>query len=144
MISDLYSSRVSKRIAVLSPLLALIIIFSFLPAKGAEVRISKCPPIVDAQPGQPQPTLKKFVFNSTEQEFSRLKDGTSNVATDPLPLIGCYADIGAIFSGSDNDWQIGSISRDSQGFYWKNAAGVSWRLTLDSSGEFLITGDGNP
>lgn len=133
-----------RRFAVLSPLLVFVIVASFLPANGAEVRISKCPPAVDSQPAQTQPLVKKFVFTGTEQEFSRLKDGTSDVATDPLPLIGCYAAIGEIFSGSDNDWQIGSISRDALGFYWKNAAGVSWTLALDSSGDFLITGSGNP
>lgn len=115
----------------------------------------KCPEFVDAPwrigtpkiPGlyeTPQPRVLGFKFDGTGQTFTRLADGTSAPSKKPDNLIGCYANLFEFDSNPKgaNGWQIGSISRDSSGYYWTNAAGVRWGLTL--SGANLITDKENP
>jgi hypothetical protein len=129
---------------IIGLVVTLVLGASTLEAYAVESWVAKCPEVIDLQPNQSQPLVKKFTFTGTEQEFIRLKNGTTDATPVPLPLIGCYADLGAIAMNLSIEWQIGSISRDNQGFYFKNAAGVSWGLSLDASGDFLLTDERNP
>ena len=62
--------------------------------------------------------------------------------TAPGNLLGCYADIPSLNGSQANAWHIGTINRDANGYYWLNAAGVRWGLTL--AGTILITDKANP
>lgn len=105
---------------------------------------SLCPSVVDEQPNSPQPRVLSFQFNATKQLFSRIDQTTNLPASSSMPLVGCYADLPMVNSERDITWQIGVVNRDRAGFYWRNMAGAQWRLTLDSSGEFLATDEANP
>lgn len=113
-----------------------------IPANGQNWQFT-CPKILDLQPQLPTPQVTFFTFSGTSQIFSRLTDGSQDLIKSPSSIIGCYADFAGIEMGM-NGYHLGSINRDSNGYYWINAAGLSWRLTLDASGEFLTTDESNP
>jgi hypothetical protein len=103
---------------------------------------AKCPAVTDTVGGV-QPKISGFKFDGAGGEnFKRLIDGGSTNVTAPGNVLGCYADIASLNGSKGNAWQIGTINRDSSGFYWLNAAGVRWGLTL--SGTILITDKNNP
>jgi M6 family metalloprotease-like protein len=130
-------------IAVLVSVLLLFV--NLQPAHGEARKLpgwgAACPEVVNIDPTLKQPAITKFRFNG--HIFSRLADGDTQAVEKPATLVGCYVDLDAI-TGPSPGWQIGVINRDSIGFYWKNAANVSWRLTLDPSGDALLTDSGNP
>jgi hypothetical protein len=110
----------------------------------------KCPEFVDEPyrfgspkgliPGlyeTPQP--KVLGFNYDGGKFTRLEDGTYNPSKEPGNLIGCYAILSNFIPNSKNAnfYHIGTISRDSMGYYWQNASGSRVGLTL--SGTILTT-----
>ncbi len=103
-----------------------------------------CPIAEDVTSGDAQPKVTGFLFTGTNQRYVRFNDGTKTPVTTAANLIGCYGDLSGIARQKDIGWQYGVISRDSQGFYWKNGAGVRWGLTLDSSGLALTTDTKNP
>lgn len=115
---------------------------------------NKCPEFIDVPyrigaPGNPevyavpQPKILGFKFDGTGQIFTRLADGTSKPSTQPDYLVGCYVNLPSPDRGmGENGWGIGTISRDSSGYYWTNAAGVRWGLSL--SGSILTTDKENP
>ena len=74
-------------------------------------------------------------------DLSRLENGNSSVSKSPQNLVGCYVNSAGIL-GASPEWQIGSISRNSSGYFWTNAAGISWGLTFD--GTNLETDQRNP
>lgn len=129
-------------------LITLILLLAFLSSINAfgidSAWLKKCPEIIDLQPNMSQPSLINFTFTGTQQIFTRIDANTGKPFQVDSPLVGCYADFAGLNGATSNGYHVGSINRDQQGFYWINAAGVSWRLTLDSSGEFLLTGAGNP
>ncbi len=89
------------------------------------------------------PKISGYKFDGAHGEnFIRLTDGAATAATSPGSLLGCYADIESLNKPIGNAWHIGTISRDASGFYWINAAGVRWGLTL--SGTVLDTDKSNP
>ena len=45
---------------------------------------------------------------------------------------------------AQNDWHIGTIVQDANGFRWSNKAGTGWRLTADLPNGKLQTGTDNP
>ena len=102
---------------------------------------AKCPTVIDSVQTE-QPKVAGFTFEGTKEVFLRLVDGGSTAVSDPANLIGCYADFSSLAGPTPNGYHIGTISRDSTGFYWQNAAGVRWGLTL--SGNVLITDKNNP
>jgi hypothetical protein len=103
---------------------------------------AKCPAVMDTVSG-PVPKISGFKFDGSGGEiYVRLADGGSSPSTAPASLLGCYADIPSLNSAQANAWHIGTINRDASGFYWQNAAGVRWGLTL--SGSNLITDKSNP
>ena len=100
---------------------------------------AKCPDVIDTQKSD-QPKIYGFIFNG--ESFTRLADGSANPASTPGNVIGCYADLTAMSSAGANNWQIGTISRDSTGFYWQNSAGVKWGLVLST--DKMATDKNNP
>ena len=101
----------------------------------------KCPAVVDTGDST-QPQIQGFTFDGTRQRFTRLANGSSNPAKSPGNIVGCYANLDLIEGSGANGWQIGSINRNSSGYYWTNAAGVSWGLKLN--GNVLDTDASNP
>ena len=108
---------------------------------GAPSWPAQCPEVIDTQRTS-QPITLGFVFDGTGETFTRLSDGASTAATSPSNLVGCYVDFSAINLASANGYHVGTISRDDTGYYWLNAAGIKFKLTL--SGETLITSRANP
>jgi hypothetical protein len=103
---------------------------------------AKCPVVMDTVGGA-QPTISGFKFDGSGGEnYTRLVDGGSTAVTSPANVLGCYADIPSLLGPHGNAWHIGTINRDASGYYWLNAAGVRWGLTL--SGTVLITDKSNP
>lgn len=102
---------------------------------------AKCPEVLDSVKSS-EPQVIGFTFGGpNDQTFARLANNSANPVTSPENLVGCYVDLKNIYAANPS-WQIGAISRDSNGYYWTNAAGVTWRLTFD--GTNLITGSDNP
>lgn len=109
---------------------------------GAPNWAAKCPAVIDSV-GGPQPKISGFKFDASPNEtYVRLADGSANAGTSPGNLLGCYANIDYLNKPIGNTWHIGTINRDENGYYWLNAAGVRWGLTL--SGTILETDKSNP
>jgi hypothetical protein len=132
---------------ITSALLAFLFVFSI---QMTSVRASdqnwlqRCPTVVDQIPELPQPIASRFTFTGTQQAFMKIDATTGRPILSNTTLVGCYADFAGLSGPTPNGYQIGAINRDLNGFYWINAAGISWRLTLDSSQDFLVTGETNP
>jgi len=102
---------------------------------------AKCPAVVDRGSG-PQPQVTGFYFDGTKENFVRLEDNSSAAVTSAKNLVGCYADLKSLTSRIGNGYHVGSINRDSKGYYWQNAQGVKFGLTL--AGSVLNTDQSNP
>lgn len=103
---------------------------------------AKCPAVMDTVGGT-QPKISGFKFDGSGGEnFMRLVDGGSTAVTTPGNILGCYGDIPSLNGPQANAWHIGTINRDANGYYWLNAAGVRWGLTL--AGTILVTDKANP
>lgn len=103
----------------------------------------KCPTVIDTE-GTTQPQTFGFTFDATGQVFSRLVNGGYTAVTSTDSLVGCYANLWDfnIDPVGTNGWQIGTINRDANGYFWRQAEGSVWRLTL--SGSLLNTDNANP
>jgi hypothetical protein len=126
----------------------LISSLGFLPATAEIIEQASnvefdCPMITDELPTKPTPSVLGFVFNGTNQVFSRVDNQTRGIAQREMPLVGCYVEK-SLYQNKGSTWQIGVIGRDLNGYFWKNGAGVSWRLTLSSQGVELLTDQSNP
>ena len=88
-----------------------------------------CPQITDVNPNGAQPKVLGFTFTGTNQKFVRVSPDLQVPVTLPANLIGCYI-VPEMINLESPDWQIGSLNRDSNGFYFINAAGAIWRLKL--------------
>ena len=133
-----------KRIAV-----SLFLLLSFIYPVSAEVVTGpsdwskECPAIIDETPNIAQPKITGFLFNGTNQNFVKIREDGKGLELQARNTIGCYVEP-SLVDISGRLWQVGVINRDLQGFYWKNSAGVSWRLELSNDGNFFITGSSNP
>ena len=104
---------------------------------------SLCPQVEDKQPSANQPKVLGFRFSGTNQIFHRIMENSSMISSTPLPLVGCYVVANQEMS-PDAGWQVGVIGRDDLGFYWRNAAGIFFRLTYDAEKQILKTDRSNP
>ena len=103
----------------------------------------KCPAVIDTVK-VPQPKILGFKFDGTGEVFTRLADSTSTVSKEPSDIVGCYVVLNWFLPNpkNANGFHIGTISRDDSGYYWENASGVRWGLSL--SGSILMTDKDNP
>lgn len=120
----------------------------FGPAPVAEPTTRKtgewpadCPDVVNTAK-KSEPLVLGFYYDGTRQNFVRIADGTTSAVTSPASLVGCYADLATLASPEGNTWSIGTINHDKTGYYWQNAYGVKWGLTL--SGSTMITAKDAP
>jgi hypothetical protein len=100
-----------------------------------------CPDVVNTAK-KSEPLVLGFYYDGTRQNFVRIADGTTSAVTSPASLVGCYADLTTLASPEGNTWSIGTINHDKTGYYWLNAYGVRWGLTL--SGSTMITAKDAP
>lgn len=130
-----------------SAVLVIFLTFS-LQESGSQAAgenwLQRCPTVIDKSSNLDQPRTNKFTFTGTQQVFLKINPITGKEVSEDTTIIGCYADFGGLNGATPNGYHVGSINHDLNGYYWINAAGISWRLTLDSSREFLVTNDQNP
>ena len=137
----------SKLVAAL--LLSILPVISMAPTSAAERRDpswgAACPEAIDTTPSLSTPKVRGFKFTGTGQEFKLLVEGGTQYVTDLQSVIGCYVSEPFIYGTANSpDWQIGTINRDSAGFYFKNAAKITWRLTLSTDKKYFTTAQGSP
>lgn len=116
---------------------SLVAILGISPALANGLKkpewLAACPTIVDLTPTAPTPKTTKLIFQNTGQEFTLLKPNSTDSVTEPSSVIGCYVALSSISKADQSPpWQIGSLNRDSSGYYFRNAAGVTWRLKLSA------------
>ena len=137
--------------------LSLLLLFTSLPAQFASAASkpgqvqaagigeaswpAKCPAVIDTSKGW-QPRVSSFKFDGTDETFIRLEDNSSKATTGPANLVGCYVDFESLLQSDGNYYHVGTISRDQTGFYWENAGGIRWGLTLAASA--MNTDKSNP
>ena len=105
--------------------------------------LASCPEVVDATPQLPTP--KTILLRSpTGQEFKLLSKDSVEFVKEPQGIIGCYVyEEYVINPNLSPAWQIGALNRDLNGYYFKNQAGVTWRLTLNTQTLVLETEPGS-
>jgi len=114
------------------------------PASAAERKkpswLASCPEVIDVTPNIETKKTQNLRFLNTGQEFTLLAKNSVNPVTEPQSIIGCYV-IEDLVSNRDSspEWQVGSLSRDIKGYYFRNAAGVTWRLSVGADGLTLET-----
>jgi M6 family metalloprotease-like protein len=105
--------------------------------------LASCPEVVDATPQAPTPTTI-LLRSPSGQEFKLLSKDSVEFVTEPQGIIGCYVyEEYVINSNLSPTWQIGALNRDLNGYYFKNQAGVTWRLTLNAQTLVLETEPGS-
>jgi hypothetical protein len=112
-----------------------------IPGVGESSWPAKCPAVIDKGSG-PQPQVTGFHFDGTGEDFVRLEANSTSPVTSAKDLIGCYADLTNLTSDIGNGYHVGSINRDAKGYYWLNAQGVRFGLTL--AGMTMNTDKANP
>ena len=140
------SLRVTKEaIRVFAALLIFSLTSSFLqPANAIDRKksswLASCPEVIDLTPSIETKKTQNLRFLNTGQEFTLLATNSVEIVTQPQSIIGCYVIEEAVSNQSASpEWQIGSLSRDTSGFYFKNAAGIIWRLSMSPDGLTLET-----
>ena len=114
------------------------------PASAAERKkpswLASCPEVIDVTPNIETKKTQNLRFLNTGQEFTLLAKNSVDPVTEPQSIIGCYV-IEDLVSNRDSspEWQVGSLSRDINGYYFRNAAGVTWRLSVGADGLTLET-----
>jgi M6 family metalloprotease-like protein len=132
------------RLLVAAVLVGCLLVSYSQFATGAERKkpnwLASCPEVIDATPNIETKKTKFLRFLNTGQEFTLLATNSVEPVTEPQSIIGCYVDEDSV-SQSDLSpaWQIGALNRDVNGYYFKNAAGITWRLTLNADGQTFET-----
>ena len=105
--------------------------------------LASCPDVVDATPTLSTPKTIFLRFPSGG-EFKLLAKDSVEFVTEPQGIIGCYVyEEYVINPNLSPAWQIGALNRDLNGYYFKNQAGVTWRLTLNTQTHILETEPGS-
>jgi M6 family metalloprotease-like protein len=125
-----------------------LFLLSSFPANAVEIKrsdwLASCPEVVDTNPELSTPKTQNLVFLNTGQEFKLLSKNSTEFAGSPQAIIGCYVAEKFVSNPSTSPtFQIGSLNRDASGFYFKNAAGTTWRLTLNPVTLILETAPGS-
>ena len=137
------------KISFLTTIILISCLFlSYLqPANASERKkpnwLVSCPEVVDATPQLPTPETI-FLRSPSGQEFKLLSKDSVEFVTEPQSIIGCYVyEEFVTKADSSPAWQIGALNRDLSGYYFKNQAGVTWRLTLNTQSLILETEPGS-
>jgi len=131
--------------AILSVVLVCSLFLTHLHSASAAERkkpswLASCPEVIDATPSIETKKTQFLKFLNTGQEFTLLATNSVDPVTQPQSIIGCYVIEENVSNQSASpEWQIGSLSRDANGYYFKNAAGVIWRLSTSADGLTLET-----
>ena len=138
-----YTLKVKNRILSFLSILAVSSSFLIFATESNAVDrkkpnwLASCPEVMDSSPELPTP--KTILLGSPSGTVFKLlaKDSTDYV-TIPQSIIGCYVIEELVTDKNQSpEWQIGSLSRDSNGFYFKNAANAMWRLSLNTESFIL-------
>jgi M6 family metalloprotease-like protein len=118
------------------------------PASAVERKkpnwLASCPEVLDATPELSTPKTI-FLRSPSGGEFKLLSKDSVEFVTEPQSIIGCYVyEEMLVNPNSSPNWQIGALNRDLKGYYFKNQAGVTWRLTLNTQTLILETEPGSP
>ena len=106
--------------------------------------LASCPEVIDSSPELPTPKTQNLVFLNTGQEFKLLAKNSTDFVQSPQSIIGCYVIEKFVTDPSTSpNFQIGSINRDANGYYFKNAAGTIWRLTYNPESSVMETAPGS-
>ena len=142
-----YVNRTRTR-SLIAAILISCNLFAYLQSTSALERkkpnwLASCPEVVDATPQLPTP--KTISLRSPSgQEFKLLSKDSVEFVKEPQGIIGCYVyEEYVINSNLSPAWQIGALNRDLNGYYFKNQAGVTWRLTLNTQTLVLETEPGS-
>ncbi len=102
--------------------------------------LASCPEVIDLNPELPTPKTQNLVFLNTGQEFQLLAKNSTELVSSPQSVIGCYVvEKFVTQSSSSPSFQIGSLNRDLNGYYFKNGAGTIWRLTFNPNSFIMET-----
>ena len=142
-----YVNRTRTR-SLIAAILITCNLFAYLQSASALERkksnwLASCPEVVDATPQLPTP--KTILLRSPSgQEFKLLSKDSVEFVKEPQGIIGCYVyEEYVINPNLSPTWQIGALNRDLNGYYFKNQAGVTWRLTLNTQTLVLETEPGS-
>jgi M6 family metalloprotease-like protein len=134
---------------VLAAILAICFsITTFQPISAAERKkapwLASCPQVIDLTVELPNPKTI-FLRSPSGQEFKLLSKDSVESVSEPQSIIGCYVVEENVSNPNGSPaWQIGALNRDSKGYYFINAAGVVWRLSLNTESLILETEPGSP
>jgi M6 family metalloprotease-like protein len=112
-------------------------IFAYLQSANAVERkkaswLASCPEVVDATPQLATPKTV-FLRSPSGQPLKLLAKDSVEFVTEPQSIIGCYVfEEYVINVNTSPAWQIGALNRDLNGYYFRNQAGITWRLTLNT------------
>jgi M6 family metalloprotease-like protein len=121
----------------LTAILVSSLFLTFVQPAIAEERkkpnwLASCPEVIDTTPQIASPKTI-FLISPSGQPFKLLSKDSTEFVTEAQSVIGCYVfEDYVINPNTSPDWQIGSMNRDSQGFYFRNKAGTTWRLALNT------------
>ena len=137
-----------NRYLIITILISCLFLTYLQPAAAAERKkanwLASCPEVIDATPELSTPKTIYLRFPSGG-EFKLLSKDSVEFVTESQSIIGCYVyEEMVINPNSSPNWQIGALNRDLKGYYFKNQAGVTWRLTLNTQTLILETEPGSP
>lgn len=120
---------------------ALVLVIPGIPTASAQA--PNCPTInwrgeADAS----EPKVMGVYFPTNDQFLHRVDSSTKQMVNVPSSLVGCYMRINPL--NGDVNWNVAIIDRDAGGYFWRNAAGRTWRLNADFSNLRLLTGPDYP
>lgn len=137
------------RNSLLSTLLITCVFVNILQTANAnEVKkpdwLASCPEVSDSNPELPTPKTQNLVFLNTGQEFKLLAKNSADLVSTPQSVIGCYVIEKFVTNpGTSPAFQIGSLNRDATGYYFRNAAGTTWRLIYNPISSIMETAPGS-
>jgi M6 family metalloprotease-like protein len=140
------SSKVARQAlrTVAAILITSLFVTYFQPANAAERKkpdwLASCPEVIDLTPNIETKKTQNLRFQNTGQVFTLLVTNSVESVSQPEAIIGCYVIEDSVSNrDSSPEWQIGSLNRDASGYYFKNAAGTTWRLSMSADGKTLET-----
>jgi hypothetical protein len=136
---------------VISIICLSILPWSYPASAVSPELVPDCPRTFANPASEPsEPKVFGMYFTGSSEYFERIDPITKLPVENPASLIGCYfSGTGRSLKVSESSilpksWYVGVVDRDSQGYFWRNIQGVTWRLTPDFSQNRFITGGDYP